>query len=46
MGGFLKVMVGYPKSVKLFLKVAERLFRNILLKRLGTEKIDCEKRVP
>ena len=46
MGGFLKVLVDYSKIVEGFLKVAERLFRNFLSKRLGTQKFDCEKRVP
>ena len=46
MGGFLKVVVGYSKIVEGFLKVIERLFRNFLSKRLGTQKFDCKKRVP
>ena len=46
MGGFLKVVVGYSKIVEGFPKVAERFFRNVLSKRLGTQKLDCEKRVP
>ena len=44
MGGFLKVLVDYSKIVEGFLKVAERLFRNFLSKRLGTQKFDCEKK--
>ena len=44
MGGFLKVVVGYSKILEGFLKFAERLFRNVLSKRLGTQKFDCEKK--
>ena len=46
MGGFLKVMVGYPKIVEGFLKVAKRLFQSVLSERLGTQNFYCEKRVP
>ena len=46
MGGFRKVVVGYSNIVEGFLKVAERLFRNVLSNRLGTQKFDCKKRVP
>ena len=43
MGGFLKVVIGYSKIVEGFLKVAERLFRNVLSKLLGIHKFDCKK---
>ena len=46
MGGFLNVVAGYSKIMEGFLKVAERLFRNVLSKRLRTQKFDCEKRAP
>ena len=39
-------MGGYPKIMEGFLKGPEKLFLNVLSKRLGTEKFDCEKRVP
>ena len=38
MGGILKVVVAYSKIEEGFLKVAERLFRKVLSKRLGTKK--------
>ena len=43
MGGFLKVMVGYSKIVEGSLKVAERLFRSFLSKRLGTQNLIAKK---
>ena len=41
---FLKVVVGYSKIVKGSLKVAKRLFRNVLSNRLGTQKIWLQKK--
>ena len=41
------VIVVFPDHTHLlFLKVAERLFRYVLSKRLGTQKFDCKKIVP
>ena len=45
MEDFLKVVMSYPKVVEGCRKVAERLFRNVLSKRLGTQNFYCEKKV-
>ena len=44
-GRFSKVS-SFQKVVEGVLEVVERLFRNVLSKRLGTQTFDCDKRVP